>query len=185
MRTYFYKLLAAIFSLGLCCVVLGFFALFAYPPLNLSKRPVPKWQPDIFNPPIDLADKTIQTANSDEAFLRPLFSPTRKPFVPVVVTPEPAPPEVSPAALEPVPVFDPNQLVLKGIMMSSNQSVALISTPDQTNGVWLRIGSGLMGWRIDKIEKNSVILRADGQLHVLKQYVDNAGERLGSQTTNP
>lgn len=185
MRSYFYKFLFIVFVLGLGGVGLGFFALQTNQYSDLSSRPLVKWSPNLDTPP-DLSHRTVKEAHWTETFSRPLFHPTRRPFVPVVDAPEPAAsPEGPTPPPEPILVFDPNQLVLKGIMMSSQKSRALITTPDQPGGSWIEPGSMVMGWKVEKVDRNSVLLRANGQSHVLKQYVDNPGERLGTDPANP
>ncbi len=185
MRAYFYKFLSAVFVLGLVGVGVGFFVLKTNHPSDPTSRPLIKWQPNL-GPLPDLSDGTVKETGWTETFSRPIFSPTRRPFVPVVTTPEPEiPTETPPPPPEPTPVFDPNQLVLKGIMMSSEKSLALISTPEHPGGSWIEQGSIVMGWKIEKIDRNSVLLKTSGLSHSLKQYVDNSGERLGTQPANP
>jgi type II secretory pathway component PulC len=188
MRAYFYKFLSVLLSVGLCIVVSGWLVLSTSQPLNLRDRPIARWQPGLETLP-DFVSNDAKPANPEEIFSRPLFSPSRRQFVPVVAaevaTPEQAAQEEPGLPLEPVPVFDPSQLVLQGIMMSPGKSLALIASPGQTTGRWLRTGSAINGWNIQQIEKNAVLLSANGQTHLLKQYVDNSGERLGTQPANP
>jgi type II secretory pathway component PulC len=184
MRTYFYKLLSTVFLLGLVAVASMYFGLSVNHPSYPSARVLIKWQPNL-DPSPDPQDGTVKVTIWEETFSRPIFSPTRRPFVPVPPAPEPVPPEAPTTPPESARVYDPNQLVLKGILMSSEKSLALISTPEQPSGSWIEQGSIVMGWKVEVIYRNSVVLSANGQSHALKQYVDNSGERLGAQPANP
>jgi type II secretory pathway component PulC len=182
MRTYFFKLLSLVFTLTAILMGLLLYSLSTKPDLVPEDRPVSVWQPKLELPP-DLAEPVTQ--GYEITFARPVFSPSRRPFVPVAAPVEPEiqqPPQPVP---EPAPGYDPNQFVLKGVMFKTDRATVLIATPEQANGVWLSQGSDLAGWKVEKIGKDTVTLTANGQSHVLKQYVDNSGERLGTQPANP
>ncbi len=106
---------------------------------------------------------------------RPLFGPTRRPFVPVPlaaeseeVEAEPAPqPEPEVAALS---YDDPAQLRLMGVLLTDNIASALIATPDRPEGKWFERGSEVIGWTIDAIAPNSVTLKVSDKTHVIQHY---------------
>lgn len=152
--------------------------------MALNERPVRKWNPDLGDS-IDLAQQANQTDPS-EVFARPIFSPTRRPFV---AAPQPSvEPQPEPLLAEPPqaqPPSDPAQLQLKGVLEFNGAARALLLSPDQPNGVWLRPGEAIMGWEIKRIEANAVVLATAGQEFTLKQYVDNSGAGLGTEPPTP
>jgi hypothetical protein len=182
MRAYFFKVLSILSALMAVPLALLLYSLSTEPGLVPEDRHVNVWQPKL-ELPSDLAEPAPQTY--EVTFARPVFSPTRRPFVPVVPPVEPETQEPLQPTPETVPAYDPNQFVLKGVIINDGQAKALIATPEQATGVWLSQGSELSGWKVEKIDKNTVTLIANGQPHVLKQYVDNPGERLGTQPANP
>ncbi|NJO36216.1 MAG: hypothetical protein HC869_27375 [Rhodospirillales bacterium] len=122
----------------------------------------------------------------DESFARPLFSATRKPFVPIAVAmepPQPEPPPEMPVA-EPATGFDPSQFILKGIWADGEKRRALIATPDNPDGEWSGIGSELSGWIVKEIGLNAIIVSSGEKRVTLQQYVDNSKVPLGMPAGN-
>jgi hypothetical protein len=191
MNTNVFKLLTLVALAGCGLAAAGVVNLWYTPELKPDARPVLAWQPD-FNPSPVVSGKDTAQLSYDELVVRPIFSPSRQPFVlpaPVVVEPPPEPVAVAPvpepvpapapepepvliSAPPPPPLTDPQLFQLKGIMQSGNQISALITTPDNPDGRWLLRESNIMGWRLDRIERNSIVLKGDGRTVTLQQYTD-------------
>lgn len=96
---------------------------------------------------------------------RPVFLPTRRlPPKPKLVTlpsiakPKlPAKPKFVP---RPIPQFSARAIRLVGVSMDGSYKRALISTPQDTIGVWVSEGKNFKRWRIVKIASDYVILKA-------------------------
>jgi Tfp pilus assembly protein PilP len=121
--------------------------------------------------PLDAQTET-QAATSSVLFERPLFEPNRRPFVPSSqpVTDEPSQPVEEPQPEQPPTYADPSQLRLMGVLMTGNEQVALIATPEKPEGSWTVQGGDVSGWKVQEIAPNSVTLQVDGQTHVLQHY---------------
>jgi general secretion pathway protein N len=111
---------------------------------------------------------------------RPLFSPTRRPPVPVpqpVAEPEPPPQIVTFVAAEPepaaVPASDWQELKLIGVLRAGEQRRALVTTPEDPEGTWLGEGEEVFGWRIDAIAANEVELVFGEARHTLSLQVSD------------
>jgi general secretion pathway protein N len=125
----------------------------------------------------DIADIVLQ---------RPIFSPSRRPFVAAPVAPavEPVPEQVQPEQAAPLPVAvenpePPPQFSLKGILISPDKSSAFLVTAGIPAGQWLGIGDDFAGWTIKSIENNAVTLVRGEQSTVVELYVDNSQNGLG------
>jgi hypothetical protein len=174
MRAYVYRFLTLIFLLGFLAVLAGYVQMLRRPAVDVATRPVLPWTPAADSVDGALPPEPGETAFG-QTFQRPLFSPTRKPFqpsTPPVEETEVAEP-VEQIAVEQPETFDPQQFQLKGVLTSDSVQTALIATPEKPDGSWLRVGSGVMGWTVRKIEKNTATLELAGKTVVLKQYVDN------------
>lgn len=179
MRTYFYKLLSLAFFVLLAGFGFVLFELRSQQLADPSLRPIPKWQPQVqLVTPYYKA--TNETASYTATFSRPLFLHTRRPFVLVLPAPmtDNAPVPEPPPLSEPPPqaTYDPNQFSLKGILITSSKESALVASPEQPSGRWFTVGTDLMGWKVLKIDNNSVTLGFGEQTHKLKQYVDKPPE---------
>lgn len=82
----------------------------------------------------------------------PLFSPTRRPFTP---------PSAPVAPIAPPVVEEPARLEarLRGVMLGTRSSGALLELADRERMVWLRKGETFAGWAIEIIEPKRVLLR--------------------------
>jgi hypothetical protein len=98
----------------------------------------------------------------EEIVARPLFSPSRRPVVAVEQEAAPAPVEALPA------------LVLIGVLLTDQQRAALMQPADGGEPSWVREGSDVQGWRIEKIERNRVHLRANDRLDTVELRPDTA-----------
>lgn len=93
---------------------------------------------------------------------RPLFSPSRRPFVVAQVGPEPAP-------AQPLP---PLQLI--GVLLTEQQRAALVQATGVGEPIWVREGSDVQGWRVERIERSHVDLRAGDRLETVELRADTA-----------
>jgi hypothetical protein len=116
-----------------------------------------EWSPEVleFEPPA--ADGLEDTT------ARPLFSPSRRPFVVTEeAEPEPAAGRVLPA------------LQLIGVLITADQRAALVQAEDAPAPSWVREGAAIGGWRIEAIEASRVRLRGDDQLEIVELRPDTA-----------
>jgi hypothetical protein len=115
------------------------------------------WTPDSvdFEPP--------SPGSLDEITARPLFSPSRKPFV------VPSDDEPAPAADQPLPAV---QLI--GVLLTEEQRAALMQAEGAIEPGWVREGAEIQGWRVETIEQNRVHLRADDRLETVELRPDTA-----------
>jgi hypothetical protein len=118
------------------------------PQLDWSRAPVE------FEPP---------SRNELEAIAeRPLFSPSRRPFVAV---------EAEPAAA-PVRSLPPLQLI--GVLLTEQQRTALVQAVGEGDPTWVREGHQLQGWQVEKIEQDRVHVRAGDRLETVELRPDTA-----------
>jgi hypothetical protein len=185
MNTNMLKLLSLLALTG--CIVTGFGVVkFWQAPLLVPKhRQVLAWRPD-FTPSSHAGSTETAELSFAELSSRPIFAPSRRPFVPPVsVVPEPPPEPVTIAPIPqsvpvpepiiaavppPAPLIDPAQFQLKGIMQSGNKKSALIVTPQSPDGAWMVKDSDIMGWTLVRIERNSVLLNGEERDVTLQQY---------------
>jgi hypothetical protein len=183
-------------TVALVIVLRGFFS---HPGLNLNDRPIGSWKPDLEGTTVafEPAGTTEGQSKWSETFTRPLFSPTRRPFVaPKQPEPEPVaevqpPAEPTPEPVEPPPApepppelpppYDPGQFQLKGVLQNGENLAVLLATPDAPNGLWLSTGSEIMGWTIVNIDKNAVTLETGANKVVVQQYVEKSNQSLGTE----
>ncbi|HEX2257783.1 MAG TPA: hypothetical protein VHG92_14010 [Afifellaceae bacterium] len=109
---------------------------------------------------------------------RPLFSPTRRPPIPEpqpVAEPLPAPRVVTFVAEEPEPpvsqASDLRELRLIGVLRADEQRRALVTTPEEPEGIWLAEGQELLGWRIVAIAPNEIEVASGEERHTLSLQV--------------
>jgi hypothetical protein len=93
---------------------------------------------------------------------RPLFSPSRRPFVAA---------EAEPAAA-PVRSLPPLQLI--GVLLTEQQRTALIQAVGEGDPTWVREGHKLQGWQVEKIEQDRVHVRAGDRLEMVELRPDTA-----------
>jgi hypothetical protein len=127
------------------------------------------------------AGKDVHPESTDEKKLllihaqtRPLFSPTRRPWVAppaaAALVPEPVQPE--PVAVEPVVAVEvqPPQVTLLGIEITPTGSKALTLRAGEADASWLRAGELLDGWTVQKIERTSIELENGSRSITLELY---------------
>jgi len=88
---------------------------------------------------------------------RPLFSPTRRPASTNAVA------AVAQAA-------QPAAVEFFGTMSGPGGARALLRAREVANPIWLSVGASVAGWRVVEIEKDSVLLQADGKSLELTLY---------------
>ena len=100
---------------------------------------------------------------------RPLFEPTRRPFLPVVAEPV-VEEDVEPAPVPIVPVqVPPPDAALLGVMTGGARNAALVSLQgDDPN--WLSEGDDLQGWNLGEITPGFIILEREGRRHRVELY---------------
>ena len=129
------------------------------PQVTAAAPPSPEvdwtYQPTAFEPPA--------RQELDIIAARPLFSPSRRPFV--ADTAE----EVVPAAAAPLPPLE-----LIGVLLTDRQQTALIRPLNGGEPAWVREDDAMAGWRIEKIERHRVHLRAGERVEVVDLRSDTA-----------
>jgi hypothetical protein len=150
------------------------YAIWMMPLPDLNSRPIAEWSPDLV-PLGDPANGQTKQNSFVQTFARPIFTPTRRPFVPKVAEA----PAGEPAAL-PTPEpqssasYDARQFSLRGILISGRTRRALIASPESPDGIWVGVGTEIMGWKVANVDQNGVKLEARGQSAEIKLYVDNS-----------
>lgn len=109
-------------------------------------------EPTLFEPP--------PREEVDIIAARPLFSSSRRP---VVLQAEEVLPEAS-VSLPP--------LELIGVLLTDVQQAALIRPLDGSAAAWVRENDAVAGWRIERIERRRVHLRAGDRLEVVELRAD-------------
>ncbi|HEY7765782.1 MAG TPA: hypothetical protein VIB38_12395 [Aestuariivirgaceae bacterium] len=124
------------------------------PPFQLSFPPLAAFPPE--NASMNLAP----------ILARPLFFESRRPFeapaAKVEIAPQPAEP--------PIPIIAVETLMLKGILLGSGSSKALIASPANPSGIWVAVGAEIEGWKIEVITRADVRLVQQQQRAVLPLY---------------
>ncbi|MGR9138666.1 hypothetical protein ACU8MT_24670 (plasmid) [Rhizobium leguminosarum] len=105
--------------------------------------------------------------DQQDTLLRPVFSPTRREFQPVIATIAPQPETVPPPA--PVAVSIP-AFHLEGIRKIGPDVSVLLSVGIEGPSHWLPIGDTLEGWTLELIDTHSVTLRSGDQLTIVDLY---------------
>lgn len=111
-----------------------------------------------------------------ETLRRPVFSKSRRPFVPppepepeAMPESEPPPPEAE-AAVEAPP---PEGLALRGVAITREKRSALLVTAGNPNGQWIAVGGTIESWQVAEVAAGYTVLRSGQQVHTLHLYVDN------------
>ena len=95
---------------------------------------------------------------------RPLFTPSRRPPVPVVAN---APPPPAPRPAPPQVPEHPN-LVLVGTVAGPSEGVAVFIDKGTKNAVRLRTGEDHSGWVLQSVDRGAVTLQKGGQSETLE-----------------
>ena len=93
---------------------------------------------------------------------RPLFSPSRRPFVAAEEEAAPAPAR----SLPPV--------TLIGVLLTEQQRAALLQAVGEGAPSWVREGNRIQGWQIERIEQSRVHLRAGDRVETVELRPDTA-----------
>jgi hypothetical protein len=118
----------------------------------LPPAPLPEFapEPDPFDPPSRGAFAQIA--------VRPLFSQSRRPFVPESEAEEERP-------------DDRIAIELVGTLLTEQGWAALLQ-PHNQNARWLRAGEKIAGWQVDTIERDRVSLHLDDEAKILQLRAD-------------
>jgi hypothetical protein len=176
-----YRLLVAFQLLVTSAGIAGAIFMLQQTDVILENRQVMAWDPKVEMPPSGISKNNYST-ELDEALGRPLFRRDRRPFVipsqtPVVTAQiEPAPPILAPLPTS----IDSSQLILKGLALRKDNQQALIASSEKPDGEWYGLGYELGGWKIMKLDSNSVDLSGAGQTATLTLYVDNPSKPVGT-----
>lgn len=116
---------------------------------------------------------TPDTTNFAETFERPLFSPSRRKFVPAPVEEKPVevastPPAAQPQPQPSAPPSPPPSLL--GISVSGGNAKALLQVAGGGPATWFANGEAVDGWTISRIDGNQAVLMRDGQETRLSLY---------------
>jgi hypothetical protein len=96
---------------------------------------------------------------------RPLFSATRRPFVPVAVEEDLPEPAAGPEATGP-------GIELVGVLLSDSQRAALLAPVGGGQPLWLYEGQAMDGWVIEGIQADRATLRQGKRASVLELRSD-------------
>jgi hypothetical protein len=118
----------------------------------LAPAPLPEFAPgpDAFDPPP--RDAFAQIA------ARPLFSQSRRPFVPE-------------SEAEEEPPDDRIAIELVGTLLTDQGWAALLQ-PQNQDARWLRAGEKIAGWQVETIEREQVSLHLDDEAKILQLRAD-------------
>jgi hypothetical protein len=136
--------------------------------------PAPPPQPIETPPPIQVIEVAPPPPPEPPAPVEPEVFPVEPP----VLLTEPAQPSVRseptppPQPEQPPPRIEDAGLQLKGISISGNGKRALLVSPQEAAGKWLKPGELMSGWEVSKIENNQVFLRLGKTVAKLQLYVD-------------
>lgn len=109
-----------------------------------------------------------------ETAARPIFSPTRREFVPAQQLETPPPPVETVAP----PVIRKPVLVLQGTRWIDGKTTALIKLESSPNPDWYSVGQVIDAWQISLIDTNRLVLSYGGER---AEYALYSGEMLGQR----
>jgi hypothetical protein len=192
MRWPLYRLVAVVFSMACVAALFGLYEIWANPLQIAASVTKPEIHHFTAAQPIEVA-----TGIYTNSVTRPIFTPTRQKFVATILAPEPAAAatpsqpvpliieDVSPPAApvaEPPPASDagvsPDQLQLKGVVITPTAAKALIVSPQDPAGIWLEKGAKTSNWQVEVIEKQQVTLRTGDTVIILQLYLEKSGNPL-------
>jgi hypothetical protein len=186
MKWHFFRMVALFSLMAGALLTAGTYWLWTNPMASVLTRPIVSWSPPSLPGGSAKALSSV-SVTAEIALQRPIFSPTRRPFVAAVqeIVPEPVPEQpVSelPVAEQPVaePLSPAPQFSLKGIWISPARSTAFLVTPELPAGQWLAVGDDFAGWKLKAIENNAVTLTFGEQSATVQLYVDNPQNGLGT-----
>ncbi|MER9934320.1 hypothetical protein [Mesorhizobium sp. M0088] len=109
-----------------------------------------------------------EAGDFSETFQRPLFTPTRRKFVPPPVAPQPV--EVAVAPVEQPPTPPPQEVApavapsLLGISIHGGAAKALLRVAGSDAAIWYASGETVDGWTVSAIDKSQAVLERDGKV---------------------
>ena len=122
---------------------------------GLASAPAPAPAPARGNPLWSIPLRTLSATRE-----RPLFSPSRRPPIPVVASaPEPAPPAPSSVAKPEAPDAPP--LILVGTVVSAQRRVAILFNRTTEKVTQVREGDEESGWRVRLVSRRSAVMEKD------------------------
>lgn len=118
-----------------------------------------------------------------ETFERPLFSPTRRKFVPEPVAPKPVEVAAAPVEQQPAP---PPQIAapviapsLLGISIQGGAAKALLRIAGGRDALWYGNGETIDGWTVSSIDKDQAVLERDGKITHIPLYPSQDASTAG------
>ncbi|TIQ16770.1 MAG: hypothetical protein E5X51_33565 [Mesorhizobium sp.] len=107
-----------------------------------------------------------------ETFERPLFSPTRRKFVPAPVVPQPVEVASAPAKQQPAPenVAPAVAPLLLGISIYGGAAKALLRIAGSDAALWYGKDETVDGWKVSIIDKDQAVLERDGNVARISLY---------------
>lgn len=136
-------------------------------PLHSGSADVPALPPE---PSVALAPKSEFSLIAE----RPLFQPSRRPFIAATVA---APPPPAPAPPPPPAI---RAYTVVGVMVSGSRRLAWLKPPAGGSPARVAEGDVVQGWRVKQIDKDRVTFEAGALEHVL-----TLAKRGGTTSTAP
>lgn len=125
------------------------------PEVTAAPPPVPLTEPA----PVDQRFDPPSRQAFTEIAARPLFSPSRRAFVPEAEVEEEAAPE------------EKIEIELVGTLLTATGRAALLQPKDQ-DARWLRAGDEIAGWQVETITSDQVSLTSAGETKTLELRAD-------------
>ena len=139
---------------GLILIALGLWLFWLYQneEANVAQ---PLMQTPLVGAQIPIVPELPDGSEYNEIVDRPLFHPQRR--APVVVEPEPEP-------------IEPPRIRLSAIIISNSVRVAVVQELDSNQTHHVRKGDELNDWTIEKVSRNSVILKLKDQTIIIPLF---------------
>lgn len=123
-------------------------------------------------PAIVVASPVIWTLDRfPETLQRPIFSATRRPFVPAAEPPPPEPQIEPPVEVLEVPSQPPQGIALRGVSISASGRKALVASSADPSGTWMAPGDSLESWSLSEIGDETAVFKMAEESIVLHLYV--------------
>jgi hypothetical protein len=157
--------IAALLCANAALIALGWLAA-SEAPLSFDPVAESSWTaPDLDTPPTAMEHARVPEQD-DPVLARPIFFPTRKPFVPPPVSEVSAPPKPPP----PDPVF-----VVDGIMLTGGARKVHLRQPQETDGQWYKTGQVIHDWTIVQIDAAGIVLEQADRRFAMRLYLSDSG----------
>lgn len=158
----------AVFSL-LLLIALNFgltFLLVGGDEENTAEIAAAKWHPVTNTSTQKDLPSLLQKNKYKQALARPIFFKDRRPYKP---PPPKQPPPMKITKPQPPPVTKPDFRLMGIAIISETRRVFLLS-PEHQDGVWVKEGEVIEGWRIRQITSNTVTVNKSGRSFDLFLY---------------